>query len=133
MNPRTKLLAAALALVAAAPTASAQSPAASFGRRPMHRFSAPTFTTPYLAHRRPMPVSRMWIPGHRQRVQRRVWVEGQYERQWVPPGFETRLDQHGRPLRVLVREGRWTVAREPGHFKARWVEVWVDGHWKTAR
>jgi hypothetical protein len=133
MNPRTKILAAVLALVAAAPAAHSQSPAASYGRRPVQRFLSPTFTTPYLARRRPLALRRIWVSGHTQRVQRRVWVEGEAVRRWSPPIYETRLDACGRPVRVLVREGCWTVVREPGHFQTRWVEIWIDGHWKTVR
>jgi hypothetical protein len=131
MNPRTKILAAVLALVVAVPAANAQGPAASYGRRPAQRFLSPTFGVPYVARRRPLSLRRLWVPGHLQRVQRRVWVEGEAVRRWTPPVFETRLDGCGRPVRVLVQGGCWTVAHQPGHFETRWVEIWIDGHWKT--
>jgi len=135
MNPGTKILAAVLALAAAAPFANAQSPGASYGRRGVSHapLATPRLAYGHAVHRLPAPVRRAWIPGHFERVQRRVWVDDEPERQWLPPLYETRVDGCGRTVRILVREGSWVVVHRPGHFETRWVEVWVAGRWTGLR
>ena len=133
MNPRTTILGAALALAAAAPAAEAQMPGLSYARRGGNRALSLCVSTPDLALRRPTLQRRVWIPGHRERALRRIWVAGDLERRWIPPVYDTMHGAYGLPVQVLASPGRWALVREPGHFQSRWVEVWVDGHWKIVR
>jgi hypothetical protein len=73
----------------------------------------------------------VWVPGHYETADQRVWVEGGERREWIPARYETRHDECGRPYSVLVRQGYWRTERAPGHFEVRPVTVWVDGYWRT--
>jgi len=72
------------------------------------------------------------VSGHYETVYRKVWVQGCYRKQWVPPVYELRQscdDYHGdHSERVLVRRGTWRQVWEPGTYVKRAVRVWVPGH-----
>ena len=81
-----------------------------------------------ITHRAPRKV---WTPGHYQTVARRVWIPETYQKVYIEPVYETRYDECGRPITVLVREGYWTSKCIPGYYETRHDKVWVPGRWTT--
>ncbi len=71
----------------------------------------------------------VFVPGHYETVERRVWIPETKEKIWVEPIYETRYDSCGRPYRVLVCDGTWRVVVHPGHYETRCERVYVDGGW----
>lgn len=67
----------------------------------------------------------VYAPAHYESVERRVWVPAAREKVWVDAVYSTRYDRCGRPYRVLVCPGRWTVRVHPGHYETRCERVWV--------
>ena len=127
----SKLLALGLFVtLGAAGTARAQSVNLSFDKQTRHGAFSIGLSAPLTSECRPAP-RRVWVPGHFQEVERKVWVEGVERRVWVEPVYATRYDDCGRPVSVLVRQGFWDTVCDPGHFETRVVRVWVDGFWKT--
>ena len=72
----------------------------------------------------------VWIPGRYEIRERRVWVDGGFDRVWVEPEFGLRLDDCGLEVRFLLRRGYWKNGRRPGHYELRREKVWVPGHWR---
>jgi len=66
-------------------------------------------------------------------VQTVLVAPGHYERQWVPPVYQTGVDQHGRPVSVLVRDGYFTEYWVPDRYENRVVRVWVPAPQPTVR
>jgi hypothetical protein len=81
-------------------------------------------------HRRCVP-ARIFVPGHYETVEHEVWVPGFKEKVWVDAVYETRYDHCGRPYRVRVCDGRWTVRVHPGHYETRCERVWVPGGYEA--
>jgi len=81
-------------------------------------------------HRHCYP-TRIFIPGHYETVERSVWIPATREKVWVDAVYATRHDPCGRPYRVLVCEGRWTVRVHPGHYETRCERVFVPGGYET--
>lgn len=77
------------------------------------------------------PAYRVWVPGHYESREERVWVPGECRRVWVEPIFEWRRDYRGCRQRVLVRAGYWRSIEEPGHYETRRFQVWVEGYWTS--
>lgn len=77
------------------------------------------------------PVYRVWVPGHYEMREERVWVPGACRRVWVEPVYSWRSDYRGCRRRVLVREGYWESVQEPGHYETRRFRVWVEGCWTS--
>jgi hypothetical protein len=116
-----------LATLATGGAARAQGLQISFGEHGGHRAFGVGL---WLPAPRPEP-RRVWVPGHYETAEQRVWVAGGERREWIPPRYETRYDECGRPYSVLVRQGAWKVERANGHFEVRPVTVWVEGYWRT--
>lgn len=80
---------------------------------------------------RPEPV---WIPGHYENVERRVYVPGEIRREYVPPRYEERRyrDYRGQchVERILVCDGYWRTVQDPGHWRCVTERVWVEGSWR---
>jgi hypothetical protein len=75
--------------------------------------------------------ARIFVPGHYASVEREVWVPACREKVWVDPVYATRHDACGRPVRVLVCEGRWSVRVVPGHYETRCERVWVPAGYEA--
>jgi hypothetical protein len=132
-NAKRLSLGLVLMLAPAAP-AVAQGLELSFGKHSGHGAFGISFSVPFEAAYRPdvrAEPRRMWVPGRYETVEQHVWVEGGERREWIPARYETRHDECGRPTSVLVRQGYWKTASEPGHFERRAVQVWVDGYWRV--
>jgi hypothetical protein len=116
-----------LVLVASAP-ASAQG-SVSFGFSKFGKKSAfgIGFTAPIYAHRH--VVHRQFVPGHYETRCVEVWVPGAERRVWVDPVYETVTDPCGNVTRILVRDGRFRIVRDPGYYETRHVQVWVPGYY----
>lgn len=112
-QPRLPTLALA-ALTLLAPHASAGGPGS--GR------CAPRSTS-YAATR------AVWVPGHFERVERQVWVEGGTRREWIPPLTRRVCTSWGGVREVVVRPGRWVLVPLPGRYEVRCEDVWVPGAW----
>ncbi len=82
-------------------------------------------------HYRRCAPKRVWVPGCYTTVAKRVFVPGEKRKVWIEPVYETRYDDCGRPVRVLVCEGYWKVHTTPGRYVTKRVKVWKPGHWKT--
>ena len=136
------------ALLLAAPPAAAQDPGirASYQRNSSgHRFGVEVSIggqrsersrfsrracPPSRGYTRRESVRQVWVPGHYELVQRRVWVPGAYRQVWVPPVYETRYDYFGRPFQVLIMPGHHVTVQDPGHWEYRDERVWRDPHWE---
>src|SRR5262245_20543018 len=75
--------------------------------------------------------TRVFVPAHYATVERRVWVPPAREKVWVDAVYETRYGHCGRPYRVLVCAGRWTVRVLPGHYETRCEQVFIPGAYET--
>jgi len=71
----------------------------------------------------------VWVPGHFERVERRVWVPGGTRREWIPPVTRRVCNSWGVSIEVVVRPGRWVLVPEPGRYEVRCEEVWIPGAW----
>ena len=82
-------------------------------------------------YRPPVIHHRVWVPGHYETRTAQLLIEpGHYTYRDVPPVYETRY-RHGRPVRVLVREGYRERIWAPARYETRHTQVWVPGYWKT--
>jgi len=78
--------------------------------------------------RRHVCVTRsVWVPGHHETRERRVFVPGRREKVWIDPVYVDGFDSCGQPIRRLVRDGYWDVVQHPGHYETRRQAVWVPG------
>ncbi|MCC6406862.1 MAG: hypothetical protein IT453_06835 [Planctomycetes bacterium] len=77
------------------------------------------------------PSYRVWVPGHYETREERVWVAGECRRVWVEPVYGWRTDYRGCRSRVQLRAGYWETIEEPGHYETRRVQVWVEGYWTS--
>jgi hypothetical protein len=84
------------------------------------------------AHPAPRPVAmqHVWVPGHFETVQDRVWVEGRSERVWVEPVYQWHYDACGRATRVCVQQGYFDTVCTPGHYETCARQVWIEGCWR---
>ena len=122
-----------LALVTgASSTAQAQEWRLSLGKRLGHggeiRLDLASHGAPFRDWRRPTrekPCAP--APGHYEVIEERVWVEGCWERVWVPDRYDTWVDSCGRTHRRLVCAGHYETVRGPGHYETRTRRVWVQG------
>ena len=80
--------------------------------------------------RRCEPPRRVYVKGHYQTVERKVWVPERKERVWCDAVYETRYDSCGRAVRVLVRPARYEWVTTPGYYELKTVRVWVPGRWE---
>jgi len=143
-----RLSALLLALAFAAPPAAAQDPVirASYqrrdaghgvgieitlGARRVERSSIPRrVCPPSRGYTRRESARQVWVPGHYETVQRRVWVPGARRQVWVPPVYETRYDWLGHPYQVLVAPGHHVTVQDPGHWVYRDERVWREPRWE---
>lgn len=109
-------------------TADAQSPARSHGRI-ANRSAGLVLNASYGSYRR-CATGRAWIPGHYETRSHRVWVPGGFEHVWVPARYETRYDDCGRAVQVLVCEGYSKRIRRRGRWETQARAVWVPGRWR---
>lgn len=77
------------------------------------------------------PVYRVWVPGHYECREERVWIAGECRRVWVEPIYAWRSDYRGCRQRIVVRAGYWETIQEPGHHETRKFQVWIEGHWTS--
>jgi hypothetical protein len=88
----------------------------------------PVFCAP--VHCAPRPV---WIPGHYENVERRVYVPGCARQVYVPAvyGDRTWRDYCGRlhVERVQTCPATWRTVQDPGHWQCVTERVWVEGSW----
>ena len=130
-------LALPLVLAFSAPQADAQRLAIGFGTHGHHgsinlsagfAFGAPFCDQP--VYRPPQPV---WIPGHYQLVDRRVFVAGCVHQEYVPPVFEERLwrDACGRVHveRIQTCPATWRTVQGPGKWECITERIWIEGGW----
>lgn len=137
---RHVLALAALPLVVAlvTPTAEAQTVHIGFGKKLHHGsigvsagivLGAPVCRPP--VHAAPAPV---WIPGHYQNIERRIYVPGCTRQEYVPPVFEERYwrDYCGQlhVERVQTCPAGWRTVQDPGTWKCVTERVWVEGSWR---
>jgi hypothetical protein len=68
------------------------------------------------------------VGGHYEQRWVDVLVEpGHWESIYVPPRYETRIDENGKQVEVLVADGRWERRWIPPRYERRLVLVWVQG------
>lgn len=77
------------------------------------------------------PPCRVWVPGHYEVREEKVWVPGVCERVWVPPTYKMVWDGC-RPVRVVCRPGHYRAIEHPGRWECREVRVWVPGRHELA-
>lgn len=68
----------------------------------------------------------VWMPGHYEIVQEKVWIPARKERVWVEPVYERR-----RHHRVLIREGYYKKVIIPGYYDIQERKVWVEGRYEV--
>ena len=71
----------------------------------------------------------VWVPGHFELVERRVWIPATRKKVWIRPSYKIRYDACGRGFKTHVG-GRWTIQTTPGHFETRSERVWVPGRYE---
>ncbi|MEO6708084.1 MAG: hypothetical protein ABI054_02400 [Planctomycetota bacterium] len=136
------LLALPLVLAFSAPSAQAQKLSIGFGKHGHHgsinvsagiRFGAPACNPPiYCApvHCAPQPV---WVPGHYQNVERRVYVPGCTRQVYVPALYQDRVfrDYCGNTHveRVMTCPATWQTVQDPGRWECVNERVWIEGGW----
>lgn len=68
------------------------------------------------------------VGGHYEQRWVDVLVEpGHWENIYIPPRYETRIDDKGKEIEVMVSEGRWERQWIPPRYERRLVMVWVHG------
>ncbi len=136
------LVAIPFVLAFSAPQAQAQRIAIGFGNHGHHGslnfsagivFGAPFCNPPIYSapvHCAPQPI---WIPGHYQNVERRVYVPGCVRQEYVPPVFEERYwrDYCGRlhVERIQTCPATWRTVQDPGRFECVSERIWIEGSW----
>ncbi len=106
--------------------------------RPRHYVGVPVYRRPrtvrtYHVSYRPR---RYWVAGHYESVTRKVWVDGFYEKVWVPP-ITRRVWVRGRRGRrgrghweqEIVECGHYRKVWREGYYDYRTVDVRVEGSW----
>lgn len=81
---------------------------------------------------------RVWVPGHYEIRCERVWIEGYWERIWIPSEYKdvrvTKYDARGRMTtfwkRVLIREGYHDRIWHEGYWDTHEIREWVPGCWE---
>jgi len=94
---------------------------------------APVMIRPGLPPSPPCPPARTWVDGHYTYQYTNVWVPGSWQKEWVPPQYETRTLRRGRRYieeRVLVADGYWKKTWQRGYPRRERQQVWVPGHWE---
>ena len=71
----------------------------------------------------------VWVPGHRERVERRRWIDGGTRREWLPAETRELCTPWGGVRVVVVHPGRWVLVPVPGHYETCYEDVWVPGAW----
>jgi hypothetical protein len=72
---------------------------------------------------------RVWVPGHYEIVQTRVWVPAYTHKVWRPAEYRYVRGRRGHQVRYLVRPAHWETVRVAGHWDYRSQKVWRPGHW----
>lgn len=75
---------------------------------------------------------RVWVPGHYEVVQTKVWVPAYTRKVWRPAQYGHRRDRCGFRVRYLVRPGYWETIYVPGHWDYRSQKVWRPGHYRMS-
>lgn len=133
--PRRLLAVAAIAMAiaAGAPNAEAQSVGIGFKKHGKHGSIGIVIGSP-VRHAPYCPPAPLWIPGHYQNVERRVFVPGRTRQEFVPAVYEDRYyrDYCGnlRLQRVLVTPACWRTVEDPGTWQCVTERVWVEGAWR---
>ena len=73
--------------------------------------------------------SRTWVAGCYVDRRQKVWIDGYRDRVWDEPIYETRYDDCGNRVQVLIRAGCWRWVDVPGRWEWRTNRVWQPGHW----
>ncbi len=134
-----KILCLAGALSLAAAPAAAQEISLGFSKHTRHgsfhvSIGSPAVTIGgpgYGGHWKPGygPAKKTWVNGHYEVRYEKVWVNGNCEKIWHAPVYETRTTYAGHCYKVLVRDGWWETIETPGHFETVKTKVWVPGAW----
>jgi len=72
-----------------------------------------------------------WVPGHYETVTETVVVApGHYEKQWMPPVYQTVVSSDGTSTQVKIKDGHDKDVWVPAKTETRTKQVWVEGHWQ---
>lgn len=74
---------------------------------------------------------RVWVPGHYEVVQTRVWVPAYTQKVWRPAEYGYRTDRCGHVVRVVVRPAHWETVCVAGHWQYRPQKVWRPGRYEV--
>ena len=83
----------------------------------------------YVSPRCPTP-TRVYVKGHYETVQHKVWIPAAKQSVWYEPIYETRYDSCGRAYSVLVQAGHSAWVTTPGHYEYQPQRVWITGRWE---
>ncbi|MBN2311610.1 MAG: hypothetical protein JXR94_21710 [Candidatus Hydrogenedentes bacterium] len=80
---------------------------------------------------RPQPrPRRVWIEGHYEWRQRRIWVPDCWEDVYVPPVYGVRI-VNGRRVDIVLAPGHYERRLVPGHYDVVSERIWIPGYWRT--
>ena len=75
----------------------------------------------------------VWLPGHYENIERKVFVPGCVRQEYVPPVYEERYwrDYCGRVHveRIQTCPATWRTVQDPGTWKCVTERVWIEGSW----
>jgi hypothetical protein len=72
-----------------------------------------------------------WVPGHNETVTETVVVApGHYEKQWMPPVYQTVVNSAGTSTEVKIKDGHYKDVWVAAKTETRTKQVWIAGHYE---
>jgi hypothetical protein len=77
--------------------------------------------------------NRVWVPGHYETVQSKVWVPAYTHKVRRPAQYGYRRDRCGYRVRYIVRPAHWKTVRVAAHWDYRSQTVWRPGRYEVSQ